>query len=242
LTGERQTPQKRPLYSIFTAVPGRYDLVNRVFTWGLDERWRRMTARTCLITAPGRVLDLCCGTGDLAIWLARLAPAGTEVVGLDYSLPMLERAREKAGRFSLKNSPSFVHGDVNDLPFRDGYFDAIGISFAFRNLTYKNPRTERYLQEVVRVLKPGGAFVIVESSQPPNRIIRALAHAYERWFVYRVGYWITKYRPAYKYLAESAQKFYTAEELGDLLVRAGFSSVKVQRLLFGAAAVHVAVK
>ena len=242
MTGERQTPQKRPLYSIFTAVPGRYDLVNRVFTWGLDERWRRMTARTCLITAPGRVLDLCCGTGDLAIWLARLAPVGAEVVGLDYSLPMLERAREKAGRFSLENSLTFVHGDVNDLPFRDGYFDAIGISFAFRNLTYKNPRTERYLQEVVRVLKPGGEFVIVESSQPPNRIIRALAHAYERWFVYRVGYWITKYRPAYKYLAESAQKFYTAEELGDLLVRAGFSSVKVQRLLFGAAAVHVAVK
>ena len=242
MTGERQTPQKRPLYSIFTAVPGRYDLVNRVFTWGLDERWRRRTARTCLSTAPGKVLDLCCGTGDLAVWLARLAPAGTEVVGLDYSLPMLQRAREKAGRFSLENSLTFVHGDVNDLPFRDGYFDAIGISFAFRNLTYKNPRTERYLQEVVRVLKPGGAFIIVESSQPPNRIIRALAHAYERWFVYRVGYWITKYRPAYKYLAESAQKFYTAEELGDLLVRAGFSSVKVQRLLFGAAAVHVAVK
>jgi demethylmenaquinone methyltransferase/2-methoxy-6-polyprenyl-1,4-benzoquinol methylase len=187
-------------------------------------------------------MDLCCGTGDLAVWLARLAPVGTEVVGLDYSLPMLERAREKAGRFSLKNSLTFVHGDVNDLPFRDGYFDAIGISFAFRNLTYKNPRTERYLQEVGRVLKPGGAFVIVESSQPPNRIIRALAHAYERWFVYRVGYWITKNRPAYKYLAESAQKFYTAEELGDLLVRAGFRSAKGQRLFFGVAAIHFAVK
>jgi len=187
-------------------------------------------------------MDLCCGTGDLAVWLARLAPAGTEVIGLDYSLPMLTRAKEKAGQFPLKTDITFIHGDVDDLPFPDGHFDSIGISFAFRNLTYKNPMTGRYLVEVVRVLKPGGEFVIVESSQPPNRLIRKIVHIYLRLFVYRVGSWISKNRPAYKYLSESARHFYTAEELVDLLVNAGFKQVTVKRLLFGAAAIHLAVK
>lgn len=242
MTVETQSARKRPLYAIFTAVPRRYDLVNRIFTWGMDERWRRRTARICLSAHPHRVLDVCCGTGDLAVWLARLAPAGTEVVGLDYSQPMLARAKEKAARHGVQNTINFIHGDVSGLPFPGAHFDSIGISFAFRNLTYKNPMTARYLSEVVRVLKPGGAFVIVESSQPPNRIIRALAHAYERWFVFRAGLWITGNRPAYKYLAESAQKFYTAEYLADLLVRTGFRSVKVQRLFLGAAAIHIATK
>jgi demethylmenaquinone methyltransferase/2-methoxy-6-polyprenyl-1,4-benzoquinol methylase len=242
LSEEKQSPQKRPLYSIFTAVPPYYDLVNRIFTWGLDERWRRHTARLCLESQPKRVLDLCCGTGDLAIWLARLAPVGTEVVGLDYSLPMLARAKEKAKCFPLKTDVTFIHGDVGDLPFPDGHFDIIGISFALRNLTYKNPKTQSYLAEVVRVLKPGGEFVIVESSQPSNLLIKKIAHLYLRLFVYRVGYWISKNRPAYKYLSESARHFYVAEELADLLMNAGFKQVTAKRLLFGAAAIHVAVK
>jgi len=242
LSEEKQSSQKRPLYSIFTAVPPHYDLVNRIFTWGLDERWRRRTARICLSSQPKQVMDLCCGTGDLAVWLAKLAPTGTEITGLDYSQPMLTRAKEKIGYFSLKTSVNFVHGDVGDLPFPDGHFDSIGISFAFRNLTYKNPNTRRYLAEVVRVLKPGGRFVIVESSQPPNKMIRKIAHVYLRLFVYRVGSWISKNRPAYKYLSESARNFYTAEELSDLLVNAGFNKVTFKRLLFGATAIHIAVK
>jgi demethylmenaquinone methyltransferase / 2-methoxy-6-polyprenyl-1,4-benzoquinol methylase len=242
LTEEKQTGQKRPLHSIFTAVPEHYDLINRIFTWGLDERWRRRTARLCLESQPNRVMDLCCGTGDLAVWLARLAPAGTEVVGLDYSLPMLARAKEKVARFPLKTNLNFIHGDVGDLPFPDRHFDSIGISFAFRNLTYNNPKTQYYLVEVVRVLKPGGEFVIVESSQPPNSLIRKIVHIYLRLFVYRVGYWISKNKPAYRYLSESARHFYTAGELADLLMNVGFKQVTVKRLLFGAAAIHLAVK
>ncbi len=148
--------EKKPLHSIFTAVPGRYDLINRIFTWGLDERWRLKAARLCLETQPKMILDLCCGTGDLAIRLAQLADSSSNVVGLDYSLPMLEIAKEKASHLLLKTELNFLHGDVTDLPFPSEYFDCIGISFAFRNLTYKNPKTERYLSEIVRVLKKGG--------------------------------------------------------------------------------------
>lgn len=234
--------EKKPLHSIFTAVPGRYDLINRIFTFGLDEKWRLKATRQCLESQPKRILDLCCGTGDLAIRLVKMADSDATVVGLDYSLPMLEIARGKASHFTLKNSITFIHGDVTDLPFPDECFDCIGISFAFRNLTYKNPRTQRYLSEIVRVLKKGGRFVIVESSQPPNAIFRALDHFYLRTFVRWMGSSLSRNKPAYKYLTESASKFYTAEELSDLLVNAGFSKVSIRRLLFGATAIHMAVK
>ena len=234
--------EKKPLHDIFIAVPGRYDLINRIFTWGLDERWRLKAARLCLETQPKMILDLCCGTGDLAIKLVQLATSSTNVVGFDYSLPMLKRAEEKASHLQLKTELTFVLGDVNDLPFPNEYFDCIGISFAFRNLTYKNPNTPRYLSEIVRVLKNGGRFVIVESSQPPNRFIRKLDHLYLRTFVRWMGIFLCKNKPAYTYLTESARSFYTAEELSDLLAQAGFSKVSVKRLLFGATAIHVAVK
>ncbi len=223
-------------------MPGRYDLINCIFTWGLDERWRLKAARLCLETQPKMILDLCCGTGDLAIRLAQLADSSTKVIGLDYSQPMLERAKEKASLLPLKIELDFLHGDVNDLPFPSEYFDCIGISFAFRNLTYKNPNTLRYLSEIVRVLKKGGRFVIVESSQPPNPVIRKLDHFYLRTFVRWMGTLLSKNKPAYVYLTESARNYYTAEELSDLLVKTGFNKVSVKRLLFGATAIHVAVK
>ena len=234
--------EQKPLHKIFTAVPDRYDLINRIFTWGQDKRWRLRAARLCLATQSDKILDLCCGTGDLAIVLAQLAGSSTEVIGLDYSPQMLEKANQKASRARLKAKLNFIHGDVGDLPFTDEYFDCIGISFAFRNLTYNNPNTPRYLAEIVRVLKKGGRFVIVESSQPPNKLIRKLDHFYLRTFVRWIGTLLSKNKAAYDYLTESAGKFYTAEELADLLVKAGFSAVSVKRLLFGATAIHVAIK
>jgi len=155
---------------------------------------------------------------------------------------MLEKASEKAIRAELKTQLNFIHDDVGDLPFPDEYFDCIGISFAFRNLTYNNPNTPRYLVEIVRVLKKGGHFVIVESSQPSNKLIRKLDRFYLRTFVRWMGIFLSENKAAYNYLTESASKFYTAEELADLLVKAGFGAVSVKRMMFGATAIHVAVK
>jgi demethylmenaquinone methyltransferase/2-methoxy-6-polyprenyl-1,4-benzoquinol methylase len=208
----------------------------------MDERWRRLAAKICLSTNPRRVLDLCCGTGDLSVWLAKRAGPDTEIIGLDYSQPMLTIAKEKVNNAGLQTRVQFIDGDVSDLPFPDGYFDSIGISFAFRNLTYKNPKTQQYLQEVLRVLKNGGEFVIVESSQPSSKIVRKIDHAYLKLFVFKIGSWISKNRPAYRYLSESASNFYSARELVDLLVKAGFQSVEFKRLFFGAAAIHKAIK
>ncbi len=237
-----QTVRSRPLYGMFTALPPCYDLINRVITWGFDEQWRREAARECLASRPGKVLDLCCGTGDLVINLARLAESNLELTGVDYSQPMLDVATKKAKALAGRREISFTCGDATDLPFADGYFDCIGISFAFRNLTYRNPLARRHLAEVLRVLNSSGKFVIVETSQPGAKLIRQLYHLYLRWFVSRLGHLFSGNRGAYYYLAESAARFYTPEQLKEVLLAAGFRQISFRPLFWGAIGLHVAIK
>ena len=237
-----KTIRNEPLHCMFTTVTRRYDLINHVITWGLDKRWRGQAARECLVSQPNKVLDLGCGTGDLAISIARLAENSVALTGIDYSQPMLELAAKKAGSLAKERKISFVYGDAASLPFPDGCFDCIGISFAFRNLTYKNPLAQRHLAEVLRVLSTGGRYVIVETSQPKSKLIRKLYHLYLRWFVFRLGYLLSSSKRAYQYLAESANRFYTSEEVEEMLVTAGFRQISFQPLLGGVAGIHVAVK
>ncbi len=234
--------QPVPLHGMFTAVPPRYDLINRVITLGMDSRWRRLAAMTCLANKPRRVLDLGCGTGDLSINLALLADQAVEITGLDFSLPMLNLAREKAARAGVGDRVKFVAGNAVQVPFSDGYFDCIGISFAFRNLTYKNPLRLPHLAEVLRLLKHYGRYVIVESSQPGSRAIRMLFHLYLRAFVAPAGMALSGNRGAYRYLADSASRFYAPGEVKEMLLSAGFREVSYLPLFFGAAGIHVATR
>jgi demethylmenaquinone methyltransferase/2-methoxy-6-polyprenyl-1,4-benzoquinol methylase len=235
-----QTNNPKPLHKIFTDVPPHYDTINRIFTGGMDKKWRLLAARECLADKPKRVLDLACGTGDLAVTLAEMADYPVEVTGLDFSEPMLEIARWKAE--IAGKAVTFIEGDAANLPFPDDHFDCVGISFAFRNLTYRHANAGKHIAEVLRVLHPGGKFVIVESSQPKNWFIRKMDHLYVRTFVYWMGWWISGNRNAYRYLGLSAANYYTADELKDLLLKSGFSRVSFQRLFCGAAAIHIAIK
>ena len=235
--------RNEPLHDMFTTVTRRYDLINHFITWGLDKRWRQQAARECLASRPKKVLDLCCGTGDLVINLAKLAGNNNiELTGIDYSQPMLEIANKKAESLAGKKNISFIHGDAANLPFPDGYFDCIGISFAFRNLTYKNPLVQRHIAEVLRVLRAGGRFIIVETSQPRAKLIRKLYHLYLRWCAFRLGYLLSANKEAYHYLAESAARFYTPEKLKEMLVAAGFRQVSFRPLFVGAVGIYVATK
>jgi demethylmenaquinone methyltransferase/2-methoxy-6-polyprenyl-1,4-benzoquinol methylase len=236
------SPGPAPLHGMFTAVPPRYDLINHVITLGMDTRWRRLAAMACLQGGPRRILDLACGTGDLAIGIARLAGKDVNITGLDYSLPMLERARRKAAKAGVQDTVAFVEGDAARLPFPDGSFDCAGISFAFRNLTWKNALGRPHLAEVFRVLRPGGRYVIVESSQPRNGVIRVLFHLYLRWFVRPAGILLSGERGAYRYLAESASNYYSPPRVKELLLGAGFREVDYRELFFGAAGIHVAAR
>lgn len=231
----------RPLEKMFSEVPKRYDLLNRLLTWRLDEIWRKHATSRCLENNPNRVLDLCTGTGDLALRIAKHAPPKTEVIGLDFSQPMLDIAKEKAGRQGL-NKVCFIYGDAAKMPFPDEHFETIGIAFAFRNLTYRNPSRDLYLSELFRILKKGGRFVIVETSQPKAKLIKYAYHLYLNLIVAKLGGFLSGHSCAYRYLAHSARNYYNSEELSSLLKNIGFQKIENQNFLNGVAAVHVAIK
>lgn len=232
----------RPLQRMFMAVPPRYDLINRAFTLGMDRYWRNKATVKCLSSNPGTFLDLCCGTGDMAINVAKMANREISVIGIDYSQPMLEKAVEKSKSVSVQSNFSLAQGDASALPLADESINCAGISFAFRNMTYKNPLSQKHLSEVFRVLKKGGKYVIVESSQPECKFIRMLFRLYLRTFVFWVGYLISGNKGAYRYLTGSAADFYTPLQVREMLMQAGFSEVDYQPLFLGAACIHVAKK
>lgn len=234
----------RPLQRMFESVPLRYDLINHIFTFGLDSRWRMKAVYECLSNNPKRILDLCCGTGDMALSffsVKSIENSDACVIGLDYSIPMLNIAVQKKVRRGVKTL-DFVLGDASCLPVWDNCLDCVSISFAFRNMMYKNPLSSKHLKEVLRVLRPGGRYVIIESSQPTIKIIKWFFRKYLNICVYRLGWYISGNKAAYKYLSQSASEFYTAEEVKLLLLNAGFRNVDFKRLFFGAVCIHVATK
>jgi demethylmenaquinone methyltransferase/2-methoxy-6-polyprenyl-1,4-benzoquinol methylase len=209
---------------MFDRIAPVYDLMNRVMTAGLDRRWRRLTARAAV--RPGdRVLDACCGTGDLA--LACVAEGG-RVTGLDFAERMLERARRKSSAID------WVAGDLLALPFGDGSFDAATVGFGVRNVA----ELERALAELRRVLRAGGRLAILEITRPRG----LLAPFYKLWFD-RVVPLVGKAVPggsAYTYLPASVRRFPDPDELSGLVEAAGFRAVRYRLLAGGIVALHVA--
>jgi demethylmenaquinone methyltransferase / 2-methoxy-6-polyprenyl-1,4-benzoquinol methylase len=209
--------------SMFDRIAPVYDLMNRVMTVGLDQRWRRLTVRE-VVAAGDRVLDGCCGTGDLAI-AARKAGA-LDVVGLDFSDPMLERARRK------EPGIEWIQGDLLELPFDGGSFDAATVGFGVRNVA----DLERGLAELRRVLKPGGRIGILEITRPrgPLRLF------YRLWFdvLIPLAGKILPGGKAYTYLPASVRRFPGPEALAKLMRAHGFADVTYRRLGGGIVALH----
>ncbi|HZT84176.1 MAG TPA: bifunctional demethylmenaquinone methyltransferase/2-methoxy-6-polyprenyl-1,4-benzoquinol methylase UbiE [Gaiellaceae bacterium] len=209
---------------MFDRIAPVYDAMNRVMTAGLDQRWRRRTVRAT-VRDGDRVLDACCGTGDLAV-LARKAGAG-EVVGVDFSERMLERARRKGPGLE------WVQADVLELPFEDASFDAAVVGFGARNVE----DLEAGIRELRRVLRPGGRLGILEITTPrgPLRLF------YRLWFD-RIVPLLGRLLPggsAYTYLPASVRRFPGPEELAELLGTCGFRKVEFRRFAGGIVALHV---
>ncbi len=235
---EVKTKMNRPLQEIYAEIADGYEAVNRVLTLGLDRGWRRRAARRAAAGGGILWLDVCSGTGEMAQNLSRLAPAGTRLVALDFSWPMLSH-----GRTRILDAPTvFALGEAAHLPFPDNCYDLITISFATRNVNLSREILTATFGEFLRALKPGGRFMNLETSQPRNSLIRGLFHLYADLVVRRVGRRLSGSRSGYAYLAASMRNFYGAGELAAILRAAGFASVSVKRLLFGAAAVHLAHK
>ena len=207
---------------MFDRISPVYDVMNRVMTAGLDRRWRRLTAQAAV--RPGdRVLDACCGTGDLALEARR---AGGDVVGLDFSEQMLERARRKSDEIE------WVQGDVTALPYEDGSFDAVTVGFGIRNV----PELDAGLRELARVLRAGGRFGCLEITRP-----RGVLRPFFRFWFDGVVPLLGRVLPggaAYTYLPASVRRFPGPTDLAAAMEQAGFRDVRYRLLAGGIVALH----
>jgi demethylmenaquinone methyltransferase/2-methoxy-6-polyprenyl-1,4-benzoquinol methylase len=223
---------------IYSEISDRYELINHILTFGLDVVCRGRAARLAASGGGTRWLDVCSGTGDMVVDLQQFAQNGTAVFAADFSAPMLHRAAEKPGAKGVK----FLMADAGTLPFGDETFDLVTISFATRNINSSRQKLIERFGEFHRVLKPGGRFVNLETSQPRWRLIRSLMHLYVRLTVKPIGSWISGTKSGYAYLAGSIPRFYSVEELAEILHQAGFAEVSFKRMYMGITAVHKATK
>ncbi len=225
---------------MFGAVARRYDFLNHFLSLGCDIAWRRATAEALreVLARPGCVvLDVCCGTGDLTLALARRAAAATtKVFGADFSRPMLKLGQEKARRG--RHAVAFLEADTLTLPLRDNSLDAVTSAFGFRNLT----NYAQGLREMRRVLKPGGTAAILEFSRVTWPVFGALFRLYFRRVLPRLGTWISGVEGPYQYLPDSVAKFAEQEALAAAMREAGFSNVRYRNFTGGVAALHVGEK
>jgi len=226
MTYESGTLEPDTVRGMFDRIAPFYDAMNRVMTVGLDRRWRKL-AVTEVVWPGDRVLDACCGTGDLAVEAER---RGGRVVGLDFSEKMLERARKKSGAIE------WVQGDALALPFADGEFDAATVGFGVRNLA----DLEGGLRELARVLKPGGKLAVLEITRP-----RGLLRPFFRLWFDGIVPLLGRVLPggeAYTYLPASVRRFPGPDDLSTLFESAGFQDVRYRLLGGGIVALHVGTK
>jgi demethylmenaquinone methyltransferase/2-methoxy-6-polyprenyl-1,4-benzoquinol methylase len=222
---------------MFGRVAPRYDLANHLLSFNIDRYWRAHTVKRtqAMLERPdARVLDICCGTGDLVLALAR-APgkSGRPVLGSDFCHPMLVAAN---GKIAARRAAAVIfESDAMQLPVRDASLDLLTVAFGFRNLA----NYETGLREMRRVLRPGGMAAILEFSTPPNAAFAALYNFYSRRILPWIGGALSGSRDAYTYLPESVRKFPRAPELVEMMRRAGFVDVEFEYLTGGIVALHL---
>jgi demethylmenaquinone methyltransferase/2-methoxy-6-polyprenyl-1,4-benzoquinol methylase len=237
-----ETDASRKVRDMFTKIAPRYDLLNHILSLQMDRRWRARTAkilRPILERGDAKVLDLCCGTGDLAFALSRRGMA--RVWGADFAHTMLVRARAKAADASAQSALRvipFVESDALRLPFADGSFDLVTAAFGFRNLA----NYETGLLEIRRVLKNGGTIAILEFTEPKIGWFGDLYRWYFREVLPRIGALISGDKAAYSYLPTSVARFFQPKELQELMLGNGFESVEARVWTGGTVALHTGRK
>jgi len=222
---------------MFAEIAPRYDLVNRMLSGGIDVWWRHVTVSRAAPPPAGAILDVCTGTGDLALAYAAKAAAGVRVVGSDFCAPMLAHAIEKGRKAGSR--VEWIEADAMALPFAAGEFDLVTVAFGLRNIA----DTSRGLAEMARVLKPGGRLAILEFSLPANPLIRGGYLWYFRRVLPLIGNGVARNRSdAYTYLNKSVEEFPSGERLAALVRAAGFSAVEMTPLTCGIATLTIATR
>ena len=236
MTDVSKSPAK--IAGMFDAIAGRYDLLNHVLSAGIDRRWRTRAIRSLQLTGRERVLDLCTGTGDLAIAAARAHPPAARVVGVDFARAMLRVGEDKLRKARLNDRVAMVQGDATRLPLGNASVDAVTVAFGIRNVE----RMDTACADMHRVLKPGGRLAILEFAVPTTPVISTLYVWYLNRVLPRIGRALSRHNAAYDYLPASIGAFASPDEFVNILRQAGFSAMAPVRLTFGSVILYTATK
>ena len=234
MTDVSKSPAK--IAGMFDAIAGRYDLLNHLLSAGIDRRWRTRAIRSLQLTGGERLLDLCTGTGDLAIAAVRARPPAARVVGVDFSGAMLRVGEGKLRRDRLDSRVSMVQGDATRIPLAGASVDAVTIGFGIRNVE----RMDVACAELVRVLKPGGRLAILEFAVPTMPVFGAFYAWYTNRVLPRIGRALSRNDSAYAYLPASISAFATPDEFVKILRQAGFTTISPTRLMLGSVILYTA--
>lgn len=228
--------KKEQVTQMFDTISKEYDGLNRVISFGIDVKWRKKVVKIVSKQQPKTILDIATGTGDLAINLAKTN--ATKIVGFDISPGMLDVGRKKIALKQLDHKIEMVLGDSEKMPFEDNSFDAITVAFGIRN--FEN--LEQGLSEILRVLKPNGIFVILETSVPTKTPYKQGYKFYTKHILPLIGKLFSKDKVAYSYLSESASVFPYGETLNNILRKIGFINAEALPQTFGVATIYTASK
>ena len=228
--------KKEQVAQMFDNISENYDGLNRVISFGIDVKWRRKVVSIIGKNNPKQILDIATGTGDLAIMMAGLNP--DKVIGLDISAGMLEVGKQKVAKVNLSDKIEMIVGDSENMPFKDNTFDAITVSFGVRNFA----NLDKGLTEIRRVLKPGGTFVVLETSVPTKFPYKQGYRFHTSVILPIIGKLFSKDKVAYSYLSESANSFPFGEKFNNILLKNGFTTAIDKPVTFGVASIYIATK
>lgn len=231
-----EASKKEEVAEMFNNISGKYDFLNHFLSLGIDKLWRKRAIRQLKTVQPKRILDIATGTGDFAIAALKLNPE--EVIGVDISRGMLDVGIRKMKKKGVDNIVRMEIGDSEDLPFDDGYFDALTVGFGVRN--YEN--LEKGLAEMLRVLRPGGKAIILEFSKPKGFPMKQLFGFYSKRIIPFFGKRISKDQRAYAYLPESVAAFPEGKDFTDILGKIGYTKVKATPVTGGIATIYSGIK
>lgn len=231
------TRKGEQIRQMFGAIAPRYDLLNRVLSFGVDRRWRKKAVQKVKFSPQGKILDIATGTGDLALATARSTPSSVAITGIDFCPEMIELARPKVEKEGMSSRIDFAVAPCEAIPYPDHTFDSVTIAFGIRNVVDRMLG----LKEMHRVLKPGGRVVILEFSTPRSMLFREIYRFYFHRLLPRIAGLFSRF-DAYKYLPESVSEFPDQQEFAKMMTEAGFVTVSHQDLTFGIATIYLGEK
>jgi demethylmenaquinone methyltransferase/2-methoxy-6-polyprenyl-1,4-benzoquinol methylase len=223
---------------VFSVIAKRYDMLNSILTLNIDRIWRRKAIKICSIKEDQKVLDLCCGTGQMINYECKAVGKNATVIGVDFSQEMLNVGAERLNRLVKDYKFELVKGSILELPFEENTFDCITIAFGLRNIPDKN----KALSEMYRVLKPGGRVVCLELSKPNIPILKSIYNLYFNHVLPIIGSMGTGDKKAYYYLRDSVNNFMNKKQLKEKFKEIGFENSEYKSLTFGIASIHYGSK